>query len=159
MFSFIAAGHSFMDEGCNALTSGNKGYNLLRKLGWKENTGLGAHGEGRKVPIIPEMKQGRGGLGVSPPPPTSAAEIPRTIPVKKHRTKRRRTTTAQVEEKDGTKGGTSRNKIEILFHDDLNKIETDPEMNNILARRRRTGHSSNNPISNIWEEIEDRDAS
>lgn len=45
------------------LSSSNKGYKLLEKMGWKEQTGLGKHEQGRVDPIRPDINEGSMGLG------------------------------------------------------------------------------------------------
>ncbi|XP_022091325.1 G patch domain-containing protein 11-like isoform X2 [Acanthaster planci] len=47
----------------NALSSQNKGFALLEKMGYKQGMGLGKTGGGRSEPIPVEIKTGRGGLG------------------------------------------------------------------------------------------------
>lgn len=49
----------------------NRGYQLLRSMGWKENTGLGIYEDGRIEPIATVLKQDRAGLGM----PTRKAKI------------------------------------------------------------------------------------
>ncbi|XP_071790348.1 G patch domain-containing protein 11-like isoform X2 [Asterias amurensis] len=47
----------------NALTSDNKGFAMLEKMGYKSGMGLGKKGGGRSEPVPVEIKTGRGGLG------------------------------------------------------------------------------------------------
>ncbi|XP_002731571.3 G patch domain-containing protein 11-like [Saccoglossus kowalevskii] len=47
----------------NELSSDNKGFALLQKMGYKKGMGLGKQGTGRSVPVPIEIKTGRGGLG------------------------------------------------------------------------------------------------
>jgi len=46
-----------------ALDASNKGYQLLLKMGWKENTGLGKNGTGKIEPIRIELKDDSKGMG------------------------------------------------------------------------------------------------
>jgi len=46
-----------------ALDSTNKGYQLLVKMGWKENTGLGRFSHGLIEPIRIELKEDSKGMG------------------------------------------------------------------------------------------------
>ena len=46
-----------------ALGHKNKGFQLLKKLGWKEDRGLGKEGKGRMEPVELSQKSGIGGLG------------------------------------------------------------------------------------------------
>ncbi|CAM0136405.1 hypothetical protein VKS41_006779 [Umbelopsis sp. WA50703] len=45
----------------------NIGNRLLQRMGWKEGQGLGSSGSGMVDPIQPEYRQGRAGLGATPP--------------------------------------------------------------------------------------------
>lgn len=45
----------------------NIGNRLLQKMGWKEGQGLGSSGSGMVDPIQAEFRQGRAGLGATPP--------------------------------------------------------------------------------------------
>ncbi|XP_071833713.1 G patch domain-containing protein 11-like isoform X2 [Apostichopus japonicus] len=47
----------------NALTSDNKGFAMLQKMGYKKGMGLGKQGTGRAEPVPIEVKADRGGLG------------------------------------------------------------------------------------------------
>ncbi|XP_078000706.1 G patch domain-containing protein 11-like [Glandiceps talaboti] len=52
------------DEGLNKeLSSSNKGFALLQKMGYKKGMGLGKAESGRSEPVPVEIKTGRGGLG------------------------------------------------------------------------------------------------
>ncbi|KAK6183673.1 hypothetical protein SNE40_011104 [Patella caerulea] len=53
------------DEGLSksSLTSDNKGFGLLQKMGFKPGMVLGKHGTGRAEPVEINLKLGRGGLG------------------------------------------------------------------------------------------------
>ncbi|KAL0733416.1 hypothetical protein Bca4012_009626 [Brassica carinata] len=46
-----------------AIDSSNIGFKLLKKQGWKEGTGLGISQQGILVPLQPELKNNRRGLG------------------------------------------------------------------------------------------------
>jgi hypothetical protein len=48
------------------LTEANKGYQLLQRMGWKEDQGLGAAGQGRLQPVPSVLKEDRRGLGRAP---------------------------------------------------------------------------------------------
>jgi hypothetical protein len=41
----------------------NVGYRLLKRAGWREGTGLGAAGQGRREPVLPSANKGSLGLG------------------------------------------------------------------------------------------------
>ena len=45
------------------LQAGNKGFQMLLKMGFKEGQGLGEEGKGKKEPVGVEIKEGRRGLG------------------------------------------------------------------------------------------------
>ncbi|XP_062570382.1 G patch domain-containing protein 11-like [Saccostrea cucullata] len=47
----------------SAITSDNKGFALLSKMGYKPGMAIGKKGEGRSEPVPIELKAGRGGLG------------------------------------------------------------------------------------------------
>lgn len=53
-----------------ALTSSNKGFCLLKRMGWSEDTGLGRHAEGRHLPVLVGGHEGPVGLGYSEDNPT-----------------------------------------------------------------------------------------
>jgi hypothetical protein len=46
------------------LPESNRGYQLLKDMGWKEDAGLGPTGQGRVAPIATVLKNDRAGLGV-----------------------------------------------------------------------------------------------
>ncbi|XP_059928982.1 G patch domain-containing protein 11 [Gadus macrocephalus] len=48
----------------NTITSGNKGFALLQKMGYKAGQGLGKQGAGRVEPIPLNIKTDRGGIGM-----------------------------------------------------------------------------------------------
>ena len=41
----------------------NKGFNMLKAMGYKEGEGLGKEGEGRREPVTISKRQGKAGLG------------------------------------------------------------------------------------------------
>ena len=45
------------------IAAGNKGFDMLLKMGFKQGQGLGATGKGKKEPVGVEIKDGRRGLG------------------------------------------------------------------------------------------------
>lgn len=52
------------EEGLNsAISSDNKGFAMLSKMGYKPGMAIGKKGEGRSEPVPIELKSGRGGLG------------------------------------------------------------------------------------------------
>lgn len=52
------------DEGLGAaISSENKGFSLLAKMGYKPGMAIGKKGQGRSEPVPVEIKLGRGGLG------------------------------------------------------------------------------------------------
>ncbi|PKU77740.1 hypothetical protein MA16_Dca005572 [Dendrobium catenatum] len=51
-----------MESKYRALDSSNIGFQLLRKSGWKEGTGLGASEQGRLEPIQTKIKRISAGL-------------------------------------------------------------------------------------------------
>ncbi|XP_071962924.1 G patch domain-containing protein 11-like [Antedon mediterranea] len=53
-----------LEEGLkNEISSENKGFAMLQKMGYSKGMGLGKSGTGRKEPVPIEIKTGRGGLG------------------------------------------------------------------------------------------------
>ncbi|XP_033101183.1 G patch domain-containing protein 11-like [Anneissia japonica] len=53
-----------LEEGLqNAISSDNKGFAMLQKMGYKKGMGLGKTGTGRKEPVPIAIKTDRGGLG------------------------------------------------------------------------------------------------
>ncbi|PIA35357.1 hypothetical protein AQUCO_03500031v1 [Aquilegia coerulea] len=46
-----------------AINSSNKGFQLLKKCGWTEGTGLGASQQGRLQPLQTHVKNNKRGLG------------------------------------------------------------------------------------------------
>ena len=45
------------------IPSDNRGRMMLEKLGWRSGMGLGAEGDGMKVPVFAVVKAGKSGLG------------------------------------------------------------------------------------------------
>eukprot|EP00177_Eucheuma_denticulatum_P008314 GFKZ01015124.1.p1 GENE.GFKZ01015124.1~~GFKZ01015124.1.p1 ORF type:complete len:439 (-),score=65.94 GFKZ01015124.1:2053-3213(-) len=45
------------------LEKSNKGFEMLEKMGWKKGDGLGSEREGRREPVVAEMRRHRAGLG------------------------------------------------------------------------------------------------
>ena len=41
----------------------NKGFTMLKAMGYKEGKGLGKEGEGRREPVAISKRQGKAGLG------------------------------------------------------------------------------------------------
>ncbi|KAI0488182.1 hypothetical protein KFK09_028009 [Dendrobium nobile] len=52
-----------MESKYSPLDSSNIGFQLLRKSGWKEGTGLGASEQGRLEPIQTQIKKNKCGIG------------------------------------------------------------------------------------------------
>ncbi|KAK7065282.1 G patch domain-containing protein 11 [Halocaridina rubra] len=53
-----------LEEGLNtAISSSNKGFSMLQKMGYKPGTSLGKQGQGRLEPVSVDLKQDRVGLG------------------------------------------------------------------------------------------------
>ncbi|KAL5226209.1 hypothetical protein ABZP36_012848 [Zizania latifolia] len=50
-----------------AIGSANVGFQLLKKSGWKEGTGLGAQEQGRLEPVETRVKNNKRGLGAKEP--------------------------------------------------------------------------------------------
>ena len=44
---------------------GNKGYDMLVRLGWTKDTGLGRQGQGIIAPVAPASQMNRKGLGLT----------------------------------------------------------------------------------------------
>ncbi|XP_010491495.1 PREDICTED: protein SQS1-like isoform X2 [Camelina sativa] len=57
-----------------AINSSNIGFQLLKKHGWTEGTGLGVAEQGRLVPIQAEPKNNKRGLGAEQPAKRKAAQ-------------------------------------------------------------------------------------
>ncbi|XP_039783803.1 SURP and G-patch domain-containing protein 1-like protein [Panicum virgatum] len=57
-----------------AIGSSNVGFQLLKKSGWKEGTGLGAQEQGRLEPVETRVKNNKRGLGSKEPKPKPKAE-------------------------------------------------------------------------------------
>ncbi|PKI63955.1 hypothetical protein CRG98_015631 [Punica granatum] len=53
----------FFGSSAPAIDSSNKGFQLLKKHGWKEGTGLGIYEQGRLEPVETHMKNNKHGLG------------------------------------------------------------------------------------------------
>ncbi|KAL6641240.1 hypothetical protein ACP70R_019421 [Stipagrostis hirtigluma subsp. patula] len=51
----------------SAIGSSNIGFQLLKKSGWKEGTGLGAQEQGRLEPVETRVKNNKRGLGSKEP--------------------------------------------------------------------------------------------
>ncbi|KAK3283670.1 hypothetical protein CYMTET_8650 [Cymbomonas tetramitiformis] len=45
------------------LSSRSLGFRMLKKAGWNEGEGLGVEGQGRQIPILPQQRDGRSGIG------------------------------------------------------------------------------------------------
>ncbi|KAH9623153.1 hypothetical protein KSS87_011007 [Heliosperma pusillum] len=54
---------SSLSSSSSALNSSNIGFQLLKKQGWKEGTGLGASEQGRLEPVETYVKKNKSGLG------------------------------------------------------------------------------------------------
>ncbi|CAA6655714.1 unnamed protein product [Spirodela intermedia] len=52
-----------MESGSGAIGSSNIGFQLLKKCGWKEGTGLGVFEQGRLEPLQTHVKKNKLGLG------------------------------------------------------------------------------------------------
>jgi len=57
------------EEAMAAIGSSNIGFQLLKKSGWKEGTGLGAQEQGRLEPVETRVKNNKRGLGSKEPKP------------------------------------------------------------------------------------------
>ncbi|CAN6323636.1 unnamed protein product [Urochloa humidicola] len=57
-----------------AIGSSNIGFQLLRKSGWKEGTGLGAQEQGRLEPVETRVKNNKRGIGSKEPKPKPKVE-------------------------------------------------------------------------------------
>ncbi|XP_066338366.1 uncharacterized protein [Miscanthus floridulus] len=74
-----------------AIGSSNIGFQLLKKSGWKEGTGLGAQEQGRLEPVETRVKNNKRGLGSKEPKPKPKVEgdvetnpqKPKDVPSKK----------------------------------------------------------------------------
>ncbi|KAJ4784267.1 D111/G-patch domain-containing protein [Rhynchospora pubera] len=97
------------EVGCNrrAIDSSNIGFQLLKKCGWKEGTGLGASEQGRLEPIETRAKNNKRGLGadgknkkpkVQKDPPNSEVNAPKKL-TKKVKLATKRLKKLQEEEK------------------------------------------------------------
>ncbi|KAK1683011.1 hypothetical protein QYE76_043859 [Lolium multiflorum] len=53
----------------SSIGSSNVGFQLLKKSGWKEGTGLGAQEQGRLEPVETRVKNNKRGLGSKEPKP------------------------------------------------------------------------------------------
>ena len=64
-------------EGAGAgLGPGSRGYELLRRAGWREGRGLGAAEQGPKEPLAVRGNAGRRGVGAAPSPSPSSGGSP-----------------------------------------------------------------------------------
>ncbi|KAE8100818.1 hypothetical protein FH972_018673 [Carpinus fangiana] len=54
---------SYSSTNASAIDSSNIGFQLLKKHGWKEGTGLGASEQGRLEPVQTYLKNNKRGLG------------------------------------------------------------------------------------------------
>ncbi|KAL0736287.1 hypothetical protein Bca4012_012497 [Brassica carinata] len=61
-----------------AISSSNIGFQLLKKQGWKEGTGLGAAEQGILVPVQTEPKNNKRGLGAAAVKPTKRKAVKAT---------------------------------------------------------------------------------
>ncbi|TVU32209.1 hypothetical protein EJB05_23931 [Eragrostis curvula] len=69
-----------------AIGSSNIGFQLLKKSGWKEGTGLGAQEQGRLEPVETRVKNNKRGLGSKEPkakPKPKVEDDDRDIPTKR----------------------------------------------------------------------------
>ncbi|KQJ97256.1 G patch domain-containing protein 11 isoform X2 [Brachypodium distachyon] len=57
-----------------SIGSSNIGFQLLKKSGWKEGTGLGAQEQGRLEPVETRVKNNKRGLGSKEPKPKPLVE-------------------------------------------------------------------------------------
>lgn len=73
-----AEGGAFASLGGGAemasIGSSNIGFQLLKKSGWKEGTGLGAQEQGRLEPVETRVKNNKRGLGSKEPKPKPLVE-------------------------------------------------------------------------------------
>ncbi|KAL0648367.1 hypothetical protein Bca4012_046658 [Brassica carinata] len=61
-----------------AISSSNIGFQLLKKQGWKEGTGLGVAEQGILVPVQAELKNNKRGLGAPAEKPTKRKAVKAT---------------------------------------------------------------------------------
>ncbi|KAF6994890.1 hypothetical protein CFC21_011491 [Triticum aestivum] len=93
----------------SSIGSSNIGFQLLKKSGWKEGTGLGAQEQGRLEPVETRVKNNKRGLGSKEPKPkpkveddveTAPSRRPKDAPVtKKAKLAAKRIRKMQEEEK------------------------------------------------------------
>ncbi|NP_001399035.1 uncharacterized protein LOC100282370 isoform 2 [Zea mays] len=57
-----------------SIGSSNIGFQLLKKSGWKEGTGLGAQEQGRLEPVETRVKNNKRGIGSKEPKPQPKVE-------------------------------------------------------------------------------------
>ncbi|CAL4934116.1 unnamed protein product [Urochloa decumbens] len=62
------------EEAMAAIGSSNIGFQLLKKSGWKEGTGLGAQEQGRLEPVETRVKNNKRGIGSKEPKPKPKVE-------------------------------------------------------------------------------------
>uniref|UniRef100_A0A452YLD5 G-patch domain-containing protein n=3 Tax=Triticinae TaxID=1648030 RepID=A0A452YLD5_AEGTS len=96
-------------EAMSSIGSSNIGFQLLKKSGWKEGTGLGAQEQGRLEPVETRVKNNKRGLGSKEPKPkpkveddveTAPSRRPKDAPVtKKAKLAAKRIRKMQEEEK------------------------------------------------------------
>ncbi|KAE8783927.1 G patch domain-containing protein 11 [Hordeum vulgare] len=66
----------------SSIGSSNIGFQLLKKSGWKEGTGLGAQEQGRLEPVETRVKNNKRGLGSKEPKPKAEDDV-ETAPSKR----------------------------------------------------------------------------
>lgn len=69
-------------EAMSSIGSSNIGFQLLKKSGWKEGTGLGAQEQGRLEPVETRVKNNKRGLGSKEPKPKAEDDV-ETAPSKR----------------------------------------------------------------------------
>ncbi|GAV62361.1 G-patch domain-containing protein [Cephalotus follicularis] len=78
-------GDSSSSYSATAIDSSNIGFQLLKKQGWKEGTGLGIGEQGRLEPVQPYLKTNKRGLGADTLQKISKPKTPNSSKDKNHK--------------------------------------------------------------------------
>ncbi|KAM0838935.1 hypothetical protein ACQ4PT_060646 [Festuca glaucescens] len=103
----------------SSIGSSNVGFQLLKKSGWKEGTGLGAQEQGRLEPVETRVKNNKRGLGSKEPKPTPVVNDDVETAPKRHKdvpsTKRAKLAAKRIRKMQEEEKRAQEKEFEIAF--------------------------------------------
>lgn len=85
-----------MNSNREQISDSNKGFQLLKKAGWVEGTGLGVNKQGRTTPLNAWRNQGRSGIGCKKPKTQTPNPKPKSNPKPNSTVKRKSKAVSQT---------------------------------------------------------------